>query len=161
MKNIKFLLLFIFCSISIIGTSQSKFTIENGELVLPKPILFEKSTAIIKAESKATLDFIKDYLIDKPSVTMIRIEGNSYFEKNGSLNQQLSEKRALAVANYLVKAGIDCMRIIPVGFGSNKPISEINENNERIVIKNAMLNNRPIGGMPIDGGGMMAGDPCK
>ena len=161
MKSYKYLLLIILISISLTVFSQNKYTIDNGALVLPKPILFEKSTDKIKTESKETLDFIKAYLNDKSYVTLIRIEGNSFLETGNDANQLLSEKRAMAVAKYLVDNGIDCKRIIAVGFGKDKPYSNVNSENDRILIKNAMLNGKAIGGMPVDGGGKVAGDCCK
>lgn len=40
-----------------------------------------------------------------------------------SSNQKLSEQRALAVCKWLVENGIDCKRLIAVGFGSTKPVA--------------------------------------
>jgi outer membrane protein OmpA-like peptidoglycan-associated protein len=38
-------------------------------------------------------------------------------------NQQLSEKRALAVKAYLVTAGVDTGRLATAGFGATKPVA--------------------------------------
>ena len=38
-------------------------------------------------------------------------------------NQALSEKRAQAVADYLVKAGLPADRFTPVGYGSTQPVA--------------------------------------
>jgi len=53
-----------------------------------------------------------------------------------------------------------------VGFGANKPVAandtaEGRARNTRVEVAMAQLRGRAIGGMPVDGGGLVAGDPCK
>jgi OOP family OmpA-OmpF porin len=65
-----------------------------------------------------------------------------------------------------VALGVDCKRLLPVGFGSGKPLSdnptpEGKAQNRRVTFINAALEGKPIGGMPVDGGGTAAGNPCK
>lgn len=62
--------------------------------------------------------------------------------------------------------GADCKRLIAVGFGSTKPVADNNTAegkaaNRRVSFINAALRSRPIGGMPVDGGGKVAGDICN
>jgi len=72
----------------------------------------------------------------------------------------------LPVCKWLVEKGIDCKRLIAVGFGSTKPIAS-NDNpidkarNRRIEFIPAALQGKAIGGMPLDGGGVVSGDPCS
>lgn len=72
----------------------------------------------------------------------------------------------MIVCRWLVANGIDCKRLIAVGFGSNKPV-ESNDTpqgkamNRRMVFALAALKGKMIGGMPADGGSVVAGDPCK
>jgi OOP family OmpA-OmpF porin len=66
----------------------------------------------------------------------------------------------------LVTHGVDCKRLIAVGFGGSKPIApndspEHKAENRRTVFVNAALRGHAIGGMPTDGGGDLAGDLCK
>ena len=75
-------------------------------------------------------------------------------------------KTAAAVAAWLVAKGTDCKRLIPVGFGETKPLVTPEKDdvdkatNRRVSFVNAHINNKPIMGMPADGGGQVAGDPC-
>lgn len=142
------------------------FQIENNALVLPSVIVFETSTDVIKPESFPTLQYVVDYLNAKSYISLMRIEGHTHSGGDESNNQKLSEKRALAVCKWLVAHGIDCKRLLPVGFGSNKPIEsnatlEGKAKNARCMFVNAALRGRAIGGMPEDGGGLVAGDACK
>ncbi len=146
--------------------AQKNFVIENNQLILPAQIVFETGSDKIKPESEATLQYIKSYLQEKTYITECRIEGHTDAGGNEAEQQKLSEKRALAVGRWLVNEGINCKRLICTGFGSSKPIAdnatpEGKAANRRISICNAGLRNRAIGGMPLDGGGRVAGDLCK
>ncbi len=140
--------------------------IENGALKLPGPVVFETGTDKLKVESEPVLDIVKDHLDAKPRVTMVRIEGHTDTDGSAAANQKLSEGRALTVAKWLTARGISCTRLLAVGFGATKPIApnDTQENkakNRRLAFVYAQLNGKAIGGMPPDGGGRVAGDPCQ
>lgn len=144
----------------------AQYKLEGNNLVLPSPIIFKTGSDHIAEESEKMLGYLKTYLESKPSVTLLRIEGHVADAKSVELAQSLSEKRALAVAKALVKLGVDCKRLLPVGFGSTKPIEDNatptgKAKNTRIVIANAELRTKPIGGMPIDGGGKVTSSACQ
>lgn len=145
---------------------KPKYSVEGGQLKLPGPVVFETGKATLKPESDEVLQIVHDYLKDKPDITLLRIEGHTDTDGNDADNQRLSEGRSLAVAQWLVAKGIDCKRLIPVGFGETKPVAandtpENKAQNRRTAFVNAALKGKPIGGMPVDGGGKVAGDPCK
>lgn len=142
------------------------FETENGALKLPGPVVFETGKAVLKPESDAVLDIVRQYLEAKPQITLLRIEGHTDNVGIAADNQRLSEARSMAVAQWLIAKGTNCKRLIPVGFGQDKPIGdnktpEGREMNRRTAFVNAELKGKPIGGMPVDGGGKVAGDPCK
>jgi len=145
----------LFASLSL---NAQTWTIKNNELKLTKPIEFVSGSAKLKVESDAALEEIAAYLNAKTYITLMRVEGHVDAPSN---SQALSEQRAVAVGKWLVDHGIDCKRIIVVGFGNTKPISEIKAENNRISVVNAAVKDRPIGGMPVDGGGRVAGNLCK
>jgi OmpA-OmpF porin, OOP family len=155
--------------IALFQTQAQDYKLEGNEVKLEKQILFETGTDKLKAESSAALEIIKKYLDDKSYISLLRVEchnqqaGSVYSD---SLLQVLTEKRALAVCKALVKMGVDCKRLIPVGFGSTKPIADNNTPegkaaNKRVSFFNVALRGRLIGGMPADGGGKISGDPCN
>jgi OmpA-OmpF porin, OOP family len=66
----------------------------------------------------------------------------------------------------LVALGVDCKRLLPVGFGSNKPVADNSSpegkmKNRRINFVIAALRSKTIGGLPADGGGKTAGNACE
>jgi OOP family OmpA-OmpF porin len=142
---------------------------EKGALKLPGPVVFETGSDKLKPESDTVLQFVKDYLDAKPDITLLRVEGHTDNDGNPAANETLSEKRALAVSRWLVGKGIDCHRLLPVGFGQTRPIvgtvaaqtPDEKAQNRRTAFLNAAVKGKPIGGMPVDGGGKVAGDSCK
>lgn len=138
------------------------YKVEDNRLVLPKPLVFAEGEAVLVRGSEDALEHIRGYLAAKDYVTTMRIEGHVV----GPDAQALSERRALAVAKWLVAHGVDCKRLLPVGFGETKPVAdnaspEGRAQNTRVEAVNAGLRGRPIGGMPLDGAGQPAGDPCQ
>jgi OmpA-OmpF porin, OOP family len=142
-----------------------QYTIENNEVKMNKAISFKTGTDKLEASSKDALVIIQQLLADKPAITTLRIEGHSDNTGNAAANQLLTEKRAVAVCKALVAMGVDCKRLLPVGFGGNKPIADNSSpegktKNRRINFVIAALRNRMIGGIPADGGGKVAGNAC-
>lgn len=54
----------------------------------------------------------------------ISIEGHTDSVGSAALNQDLSERRALAAADFMVAAGIDAGRIVTIGYGEDRPIAD-------------------------------------
>jgi OOP family OmpA-OmpF porin len=142
---------------------------KEGGVKLPGPVLFDVGTANLSPGADATLGVVVDYLKAKPEITKMRIEGHTDSDDTNAKNMALSQARAMAVSQYLVGKGIKCNRLLPVGFGEEKPLvtpekTDVDkQQNRRVVFIPAEKNGKPIGGRPIDGGapGKIAGDPCK
>jgi len=138
---------------------------KEGKLALPGPVVFETGSDKLSPESDAVLEHVQQYLEGTPNVTLLRIEGHTDNVGQPADNQVLSEKRAMSVARWLVAKNISCKRILPVGFGDTKPVAdnkteEGRAQNRRTAFYNAAINGKPIGNLPVDGGGKVAGDPC-
>lgn len=139
---------------------EKKVTLSGHELALPEPVTFEAGTDKIAAASDASLRLLADYLKAKKIITLVRVEG--HMAAGGKGAQGLSERRALAAARRLAELGVDCKRLVAVGFGDTKPLEAGGGRaNERVAFFNAALGGRLIGGMPADGGGKTAGEVCK
>ena len=142
------------------------YRLEGNEVKISKEILFETGTAKLKPESTSALQIIKQYLDDKSYISMLRVEGHTDNSASAAASQTLSEKRAIAVCKKLIELGVDCKRLIAVGFGDTKPVADNSTpsgkaENRRISFINVSLMGRVIGGLPVDGGGQVAGDVCN
>lgn len=84
-------------------------------------ILFGSNSAVLDASSFATLDELSERAKNCRNAS-IHVEGHTDNQGSESSNQKLSEQRAMAVLNYLVKAGVDASRIEAIGFGESRPL---------------------------------------
>jgi outer membrane protein OmpA-like peptidoglycan-associated protein len=69
------------------------------------------------------LDEVVKSLQAQPTVR-VRIEGHTDDRGADDLNLTLSQRRALSVMNYLIKAGIDERRVEYTGFGETRPVED-------------------------------------
>ena len=142
------------------------YKLEGSEVKITKPVLFEAGSAKLKAESTAALEIIKQYLTDKTYISQLRVECHTDNDGDAAANQNLTEKRTIVVCQKLIEMGVDCKRLIAVGFGGTKPVadnstSEGKAENRRVIFVNVSLRGHVIGGLPVDGGGKVAGELCN
>ena len=62
------------------------------------------------------------FMRDNPNTTAV-VEGNTDNKGTEKYNQKLSERRAAAVKDVLVKSGIDASRLTTVGYGETRPVA--------------------------------------
>ena len=151
--------------LSLKGFAESSYKIQNNALVLPDNIQFDTHAYDVKNASDPMLDFVAQYLKDRPYITKFRIEGHVYTEKSTDENMKLSLQRAAMISYYLTTKGISCNRLIPVAFGDTKPVAPTDEcnlqTNTRIAFFNAEMNNMAIAGNAVDGFALKVFDPCE
>ena len=86
---------------------------------------FAFGSAKLRPAAFSALDLAADVMRRNPRMR-VRIIGHTDHIGSEAFNQRLSEQRADAVRNYLVRAGIDPERLEPVGMGEEYPIAPNN-----------------------------------
>jgi outer membrane protein OmpA-like peptidoglycan-associated protein/tetratricopeptide (TPR) repeat protein len=94
-----------------------------GQKLVVRNIFFPSGKSVLADESKTELDKLVD-LMTKHPLLVVEISGHTDASGSDELNQKLSEKRALAVADYLVAHGVDRTRLRTIGYGESKPIAK-------------------------------------
>src|SRR5467141_495940 len=93
-----------------------------ADLLAKGKIRFDSGRATIDPDSAGLLDRLVETALRCPA-TNIEIAGHTDADGEDAFNQALSEKRAQAVTDYLVKAGLPANRFTAMGYGSTQPVA--------------------------------------
>jgi OmpA-OmpF porin, OOP family len=94
---------------------------ETGKAILY--INFDSGKATIKKESMPIVEQIIEMMKQAKDIKL-SVEGHTDSDGSNESNQKLSEARAKAVVDAIVKSGIDAARLGSAGFGEEKPIAD-------------------------------------
>jgi len=93
-----------------------------GSKIVLKNIFFDFDKATLRPESTNELQRLTKLLTDVPTLK-IEISGHTDSKGANDYNKTLSDNRAKAVVDYLIKAGITANRLVYKGYGEEQPIS--------------------------------------
>lgn len=96
--------------------------IEVGQSIRLNNIFFDVGKSILKAESFPELDRVSEFLVQSPQIK-IEIAGHTDNAGAAAANLKLSQSRAQAVADYVIKHGIAKDRVVAKGYGLEKPVA--------------------------------------
>ena len=105
---------------------ETKVYVTREKIVITEKIFFEFNKAKILPASDPLLDNVATVLNKFPQVKKIRIEGHTDDVGTDAQNQVLSEKRAKAVYDAMVKRKVDAGRLESKGFGKSVPLVKEN-----------------------------------
>ena len=93
------------------------------EVLAKGTIRFESGRSSLDPDSAGLLDHLVETALRCPA-TKIDVAGHTDADGDVAANQALSEKRAQAVVDYLVKAGLPASRFTAIGYGSAQPVAD-------------------------------------
>ncbi|MCB2221423.1 MAG: OmpA family protein [Bacteroidetes bacterium] len=96
--------------------------LEVGSKIVLNNIFFDFNKATLTDESLAELDRVFKLLEETPKLK-IEMSGHTDNIGSASYNQKLSEERAKAVVDYLVRKGISSSRLTYKGYGMTQPVA--------------------------------------
>lgn len=95
------------------------------ETIVVRDLHFAFDSSKIDSRDKDQLDTIATKLKAEPASTELNITGHTDSVGSDAYNQKLSDRRAHAVADYLVNAGVPAASIKSVeGYGESKPVAD-------------------------------------
>jgi outer membrane protein OmpA-like peptidoglycan-associated protein len=95
---------------------------DNIVLNMPGHVTFRTGSADLNADFFKVLDGVSLVLAEY-NKTLIVIEGHTDSTGSAELNQQLSERRAMSVGQYLASKNVSAQRMMITGYGFNRPIA--------------------------------------
>ena len=116
---------------------------DNIILNMPSNITFDLDKSNLKPQFLETLDSVVLVLNEYPS-TLINVVGHTDSSGSEAYNQKLSERRALAVAEYLVSKEVAHQRLASMGYGEGFPIASNDTKEGRAQNRRVELTLEPI-----------------
>ena len=93
----------------------------KGPIKLPL-ILYAYNSADLLPESKDSLNYLYNIMIDNPNI-VIQLRSHTDFRGKDVYNEKLSQRRAQSCVDYVVKEkGVDAERIVAKGMGEKEPL---------------------------------------
>lgn len=96
---------------------------DNIFLNMPSDVTFSVNQSAIRSDFYETLNSVA-IVLQEFDKTSISVYGHADSTGSDSYNQQLSERRALSVSNYLAGQGVSRQRLRAIGFGETRPIAD-------------------------------------
>ncbi|MGB7242706.1 MAG: OmpA family protein [Sulfitobacter sp.] len=107
-----------------VGNDNVVITNTGDRLVvtLPQDILFATDSFSVRSDLQNDLNGVANNLRQYPNST-IQVVGHTDSDGDAAYNQQLSERRANAVAGVLINAGVPGGRVQTFGRGESQPVA--------------------------------------
>ena len=97
--------------------------VTQKKIELKQQVFFATARTRILRRSFALLDEVAKVLVDMPKLR-VRIEGHTDSRGSAAYNRQLSHGRANSVRLYLLRKGVDPVRLEAQGFGEDRPVAD-------------------------------------
>jgi OOP family OmpA-OmpF porin len=113
------------------GTSQKTVSIAAAEEFIPtpeKPVILEgvnfaTNKAVLLESSMQILDRVATSLLAHPEVN-VEVAGHTDADGSDEYNLKLSDRRAKAARDYLIKKGLPATQLTAKGYGETQPIAD-------------------------------------
>jgi outer membrane protein OmpA-like peptidoglycan-associated protein len=106
------------------GTGVSVTRVGDRILLnMPSDITFNTDQDAVKPQFYAVLNSV-GLVLKKFNQTIVDVYGHTDSTGDDRYNYELSQRRALSVANYLAGQGVDTRRFAVTGFGETRPVAD-------------------------------------
>ena len=104
----------------------------NRRAIAAEEVMFELNSHQLDRRFYRQLKDVVAFMEENPDATL-QVAGHTCSRGTDEHNQQLSKRRAQAVADYLAQQGVNRQRVRPVGYGEAKPlVSNATEANRKL-----------------------------
>lgn len=101
---------------------RSLISVRAREIIIRRQVNFATDSAEILPDSTPLLSEIADALLRNPGIRRVEIQGHTDSSGEDAHNMDLSQRRADAVRQWLIDAGVEADRLTSVGYGETRPL---------------------------------------
>jgi outer membrane protein OmpA-like peptidoglycan-associated protein len=103
--------------------ARSLVSVTAKRIAIKQQVQFVQGSADIAPASNTLLSEIADVLLRKRNIERVEVQGHTDNSGSEEGNRDLSQRRANAVRDWLIKAGVSADRLTAVGHGSARPLA--------------------------------------
>jgi len=132
----------------------TKVKVTKTKIEILEKVFFKTGKATIKPKSYPLLREVAMVVNQYPAITKIQVEGHTDSRGKAGYNRRLSQARAESVRDFLIHEGVKAERLVPKGWGEDKPIasnkrSKGRAKNRRVEFVILEVNGKPVGTGPV------------
>ncbi len=101
---------------------RSLVSLQAREIIIRRQVNFATNMAEILPDSTPLLSEIADVLLRHPEIRRLEIQGHTDSNGDDAHNMDLSQRRADAVREWLISAGVEASRLVAQGYGETRPL---------------------------------------
>jgi outer membrane protein OmpA-like peptidoglycan-associated protein len=103
--------------------ARSLVSVTAKRIAIKQQVQFVQGSADIAPASNTLLSEIADVLLRNREIGRVEVQGHTDNSGSEDVNRDLSQRRANAVRDWLIKAGVSADRLTAVGHGSSRPLA--------------------------------------
>ena len=126
------------------GCIKRRVEVTADKIEINEAINFASGKATIQKSSDSLLEEIANVFKNNPQIKKVEIQGHTDLSGNAKSNQKLSENRAKAVYDRLVKLGVEKDRMISKGYGMSQPVEPLAKGQKKETAEQAAKNRRVV-----------------
>jgi outer membrane protein OmpA-like peptidoglycan-associated protein len=96
--------------------------VAGREVKLKKEVHFQHDSTDVLPDSLGLLEELAELFKSKPEIRLAEVQGHTDNTGSAVYNQRLSQGRAQAVVDTLVRLGVSSDRLVAKGYGADKPL---------------------------------------
>lgn len=102
--------------------AKPNVVVQGREVKLKKEVHFQHDSTEILPDSMGLLEELAELFKTKPEIRLAEVQGHTDNTGSAVYNQRLSQGRAQAVVDALVRLGVAADRLVAKGYGADKPL---------------------------------------
>ncbi|MBR4984594.1 MAG: OmpA family protein [Proteobacteria bacterium] len=126
------------------GCIKRRVEVTADKIEINEAINFALNKAVIQKSSDSLLEEIAGVFKNNPQIKKVEIQGHSDLSGNAKKNMKLSDDRAKAVYERLIKLGVEKDRMIYKGYGMTQPVEPLAKGQKKETAEQAAKNRRVV-----------------
>jgi outer membrane protein OmpA-like peptidoglycan-associated protein len=101
---------------------RGRIVVTDASITILEPVTFKDGSGVIAPSSFPILDAVAETMLGNPDIQLVELQGHTDERGDDAANLALSDRRAMAVRDYLIAKDVAAQRLVAQGYGETQPI---------------------------------------